>query len=262
MLALGSRGSAVSNLQKNLNTIGKYGLVVDGVFGQKTRSAVIDFQTNAGITVDGEVGPQTQTAITKALVTHATTPRPESDEKFRNEVVDKFLAKVQYYIKLPVRETDGKNRSKIIDGWNKRVGVYLGAPYCASSIWCIWDEVCKENGWIFPMSKTASSQAFVTKVPSKYVRKDGALGRRGDAGVLQVPTDKAHGHMTVLREDQVRQPYFETSEFNTNMKGSRDGEGGYDLRRSTVDYSIENNLKLFRNFVDIPQWVVDANKKK
>ncbi|MEV0284191.1 MULTISPECIES: peptidoglycan-binding domain-containing protein [unclassified Kribbella] len=53
-LSLGSRGTCVRLLQKNLG-----GLSVDGVYGTGTRSRVRSFQDDAGLTVDGKVGPQT-----------------------------------------------------------------------------------------------------------------------------------------------------------------------------------------------------------
>lgn len=43
-LKKGSRGLQVERLQKFLNWYGNYGLVVDGIFGQKTYNAVLSFQ--------------------------------------------------------------------------------------------------------------------------------------------------------------------------------------------------------------------------
>jgi hypothetical protein len=55
----GSQGEAVKQAQTALNAKGNYGLVVDGVFGAKTKAAVIDFQSKNGLTADGIVGPAT-----------------------------------------------------------------------------------------------------------------------------------------------------------------------------------------------------------
>ncbi len=55
----GSKGDAVKNAQNLLNKKGNYGLVADGVFGAKTKAAVIDFQKKNGLTADGIVGPKT-----------------------------------------------------------------------------------------------------------------------------------------------------------------------------------------------------------
>jgi len=56
-IQLGSRGADVRYLQTKLK------LKVDGVFGAKTRTAVITFQKAHGLTADGIVGPLTWTAI-------------------------------------------------------------------------------------------------------------------------------------------------------------------------------------------------------
>lgn len=55
----GSKGSDVSALQAKLNAVGNYGLIVDGVFGAKTDTALRDFQKKNGLSVDGIAGPKT-----------------------------------------------------------------------------------------------------------------------------------------------------------------------------------------------------------
>lgn len=52
-LQLGSKGDAVKILQKALNMIVGAGLVVDGDFGNKTKSALIKFQSKYGLKQDG-----------------------------------------------------------------------------------------------------------------------------------------------------------------------------------------------------------------
>ena len=59
ILRLGSRGSAVRLLQGQLQRLGYYTGIVDGVFGRSTQQAVINFQRAYGITAKGEVGPTT-----------------------------------------------------------------------------------------------------------------------------------------------------------------------------------------------------------
>ena len=54
----GSTGSAVSKLQTVLNEHG-YDLAVDGIFGEKTRAAVRDYQQKNGLKLDGIVGKET-----------------------------------------------------------------------------------------------------------------------------------------------------------------------------------------------------------
>jgi len=55
----GKNGPAVSAVQKLLKDKFGYNLAVDGAFGPATNGAVMDFQTQNGLTVDGIVGPNT-----------------------------------------------------------------------------------------------------------------------------------------------------------------------------------------------------------
>ncbi|MBO4854088.1 MAG: peptidoglycan-binding protein [Oscillospiraceae bacterium] len=57
-LSMGSRGDSVKELQRQLNSNG-YTLDVDGIFGNKTLTAVKDYQTKNNLSVDGIVGNQT-----------------------------------------------------------------------------------------------------------------------------------------------------------------------------------------------------------
>ena len=59
----GSRGDDVERLQTMLNNAG-YSLDVDGIFGEKTQSAVRQYQRNQGLDVDGIVGTNTWGALT------------------------------------------------------------------------------------------------------------------------------------------------------------------------------------------------------
>lgn len=61
-LSVGDRGSDVQTLQQQLNVFG-YGLEIDGVFGQKTHDAVVDFQMKRGLTADGVVGSNTHAEL-------------------------------------------------------------------------------------------------------------------------------------------------------------------------------------------------------
>lgn len=58
----GSTGNAAYNLQTNLYGLG-YGCTPDGIFGQKTHSAVIWYQSNNGLSVDGIAGQKTLAKI-------------------------------------------------------------------------------------------------------------------------------------------------------------------------------------------------------
>jgi murein L,D-transpeptidase YcbB/YkuD len=66
LLKRGSMGTEVERLQKALNQFG-YGLKTDGIFGEKTYRALIDFQKSCGLTPDGIYGKMSQSALRRKL---------------------------------------------------------------------------------------------------------------------------------------------------------------------------------------------------
>ncbi|NLV16662.1 MAG: hypothetical protein GXY50_05600 [Syntrophomonadaceae bacterium] len=66
-LTLGSRGSAVSQMQKDLTGLGFNTYGVDGWFGPKTYDAVVNFQKSRKLIQDGVFGPITKAALDTAL---------------------------------------------------------------------------------------------------------------------------------------------------------------------------------------------------
>ena len=81
-VSYGSQGSDVTELQKLLNKNG-YTLDEDGIFGNKTRDAVRDYQQKNGLAVDGIVGDITWGSLTKDINstdTPATTPTTAEPE--------------------------------------------------------------------------------------------------------------------------------------------------------------------------------------
>ncbi|NER20410.1 MAG: peptidoglycan-binding protein [Symploca sp. SIO1C2] len=67
ILRCGSRGVAVSYLQRYLNGLGFGHLVVDGIFGPATEKSVKKLQTFYDLTVDGMVGKETWSTIFNIL---------------------------------------------------------------------------------------------------------------------------------------------------------------------------------------------------
>jgi peptidoglycan hydrolase-like protein with peptidoglycan-binding domain len=67
LLQRGSRGELVRELQQILKDFFYYTGEIDGIYGPLTEEAVVAFQQDAGIQVDGIVGPQTRAAIEEQL---------------------------------------------------------------------------------------------------------------------------------------------------------------------------------------------------
>ena len=66
-LIKGDEGNQVKKLQKCLNRIMHSGLTVDGIFGDKTLTAVKAFQKKYKLVVDGIVGAKTRAKIKSLL---------------------------------------------------------------------------------------------------------------------------------------------------------------------------------------------------
>lgn len=72
VLRHGAFGSDVADLQRRLAELGYPNGVADGVFGERTQAAVLAFQADHGLDVDGVVGRQTWEALD---VAHPRPPR-------------------------------------------------------------------------------------------------------------------------------------------------------------------------------------------
>ncbi len=70
----GSQGVWVNLLQRLLNNAGFDCGSADGIFGQKTRWAVVEFQRRKKLTVDGLVGPQTWESLTEKIISEKKLP--------------------------------------------------------------------------------------------------------------------------------------------------------------------------------------------
>lgn len=63
VLSLGSRGEQVALIQQKLKDWGYYTGDVDGIFGRGTHNAVVRFQRQNNLAVDGQVGKKTAAAM-------------------------------------------------------------------------------------------------------------------------------------------------------------------------------------------------------
>lgn len=63
MLAIGSTGQPVQDVQIFLKQAGLYTGAIDGVFGAEMQAAVENFQDSKNLTSDGVIGPETWAAM-------------------------------------------------------------------------------------------------------------------------------------------------------------------------------------------------------
>ena len=72
-LKMGSSGSTVRELQTRLKNWGYYTGSVDGIYGPKTRAAVIKFQQKNNLVADGIVGSKTAAALGMSLTSQTSS---------------------------------------------------------------------------------------------------------------------------------------------------------------------------------------------
>ena len=60
---VGSRGDEVTQIQTKLTELGYFNDKIDGIYGEKTKAAVIKFQQAKGLTADGIAGTKTLAAL-------------------------------------------------------------------------------------------------------------------------------------------------------------------------------------------------------
>ena len=85
-LESGSSGEQVKTLQNRLKELGYYHGNVDGNFGEGTETAVMAFQQNNNLTVDGKAGPATQRVLygSKTNITYASMRQGDEGNAVKN----------------------------------------------------------------------------------------------------------------------------------------------------------------------------------
>ncbi len=89
VLQQGSKGADVKTLQQKLKNWGYYTGAVDGVFGAKTKQAVISFQKKNNLKADGIVGAKTLAALGMKLSSVGSSSGSSSSDEY-------LLAKLIY----------------------------------------------------------------------------------------------------------------------------------------------------------------------
>ncbi|MBP5177875.1 MAG: spore cortex-lytic enzyme [Clostridia bacterium] len=78
----GSTGSVVKTIQQKLKNWGYYTGAVDGIYGAKTKAAVVYFQKKNSLAVDGIAGPKTLAAM--GISSASTTSSASSASSYTN----------------------------------------------------------------------------------------------------------------------------------------------------------------------------------
>jgi peptidoglycan hydrolase-like protein with peptidoglycan-binding domain len=95
VLKEGSKGAEVTQLQESLKKLNFYSGTVDGIFGPKTKDAVINFQKSQQLVADGIVGEKTWSKLNAAL--KPSDPR----SNFRAINVQEFISSNRIKVSTP-----------------------------------------------------------------------------------------------------------------------------------------------------------------
>lgn len=99
LLKLGSRGDDVKQLQNRLNELGYSCGAADGIFGNATRTAVINFQRANGLAADGIAGPATLGKL------FANVPPADQKPPAQNPPVDNPPSSGSPGTQIPITQT-------------------------------------------------------------------------------------------------------------------------------------------------------------
>lgn len=151
-LSLGSRGSAVSQVQKDLTGLGFYQHNIDGWFGPKTHDAVISFQKSQGLKMDGLVGMKTKTALDAAAAQASDYGTQDLNLGSRGSAVSqlqKDLTRLGYY-------------TCAIDGW-------FGSKTHDAVVSFQKSQGLKTDGTVGSITKAALNNTLIRVVPSSRI---------------------------------------------------------------------------------------------
>jgi peptidoglycan hydrolase-like protein with peptidoglycan-binding domain len=207
-LKQGQKSGCVTELQSLLNRQGAE-LAVDGDFGSATSSAVYDFQSRAGIGVDGVVGPQTKAKLYGAIL----PPAPPAPGGGHANIVN-----------VAARELGTAEGSARANSYSASVGISLSTSdyaWCATFVSWVMDQTGSTSyrssyvsGWVNQARKGGSHLHIVsTPAPGDIVAYDWNGGNNFTGG---------QEHIGIFRSGS--KSSFTAVEGNTgNPNGGRDG---------------------------------------
>lgn len=225
--------AAVKIVQLGLNERGvRPSLEVDGIFGRKTAAAVRLFQTRVQLEPDGIVGPLTWGALFPASAELIVLP-PTKISPLRRAIIE--VARSQ----VGVREKGGPNRGPEVDEYIRTVGLNpeddITDPWCMAFVYWCFHKASEQLGVRNPCPKKAGViRAWRAVSDRKKLLPADALAQPqliipGD--IFMVDHGHWRGHTGLVVDVKDENSQILTVEGNTNVRGSREGDGVYDKTR-------------------------------
>ncbi len=153
----------------------------------------------------------------------------------------------EHYASYAGLRENTKNRSELIDKMNKWIGVPEGSPYCLTALLYGLHQVAQKHKLRVNLPRTAGTQLFAAQTSSLYKHQQ---PREGDFAIYTSLLNFTRGHAGFVKSTGPDSAH--NYEFNTNIAGSRDGDGFYEKTRP---FKGEGNLKLL-TFIRVPNAVL------
>ena len=178
-LKVGSRGSKVKDLQKNLTKLGYSTKGIDGVFGKDTKNAVIKFQKEHGLKADGIVGTKTQNAIIEALECKKKGILTVGSKGSKVKELQKNLTKLGYNTK-GIDGVFGKGTKNAVLAFQKAYGLKADGIVGKKTQDAIKKALKKGAGQTEKIDYKPSSNSKTIQKMLENLKKDTSLGLSQD----------------------------------------------------------------------------------
>jgi len=222
------RTRLVIEIQTRLVEVGCGPLFADGNFGPATESAIRLFQTRRNLIADGVIGPSTWARLAQQEL---PTPLPAPSPLLKDVIV---LAQRD----IGVREKGGANLGPEVEAYLAFLGLAPGNPWCAAFVYACFEKAVKKYGLANPLVKTGSVMSHFRRAPAVVHVPDAQIeeGKLAPGMIFGIDHGGDRGHTGLVLA--VRENEIDTIEGNTNLAGSREGDGVYQKKRKLSEINL------------------------
>lgn len=235
VIALGEKDTAIVRaIQTRLIALGDTALKMDGIFGQKTKSAVKLFQSlhrdkfGAPLVADGKVGALTW----EALFGPNTVPQSDTPESTcLKEVIKVALSQVGV-----MEDPVGSNTGRMVNQYLASTGTPPGNYWCAAFVYWCFREASSHVGQTNPLVKTAGCLDHWNRTTGKKILAADALNKPSliqSGSIFIVDHGGGRGHTGIVQK--VEGGFLTTIEGNSNPDGSNNGIGVFHLSNRKIN---------------------------
>lgn len=229
----------IPKIKKRLNQLGYGPLSESGpnalFYGPSTTNAVRAFQTENRLKLDGEVGPETLAALFPEEHLIQVTG-PYQIKAYPVLETELSLHALYLMVSQVGLKEKGNNGGPAINAFLRSVGLGTGHAWCMAMIYWCFNEASKDLGKSNPLVKTGGVLRQWNEIDKKF--KHTSIPQIGDIFIMDFGNGSGHTGMVTSVEENV----IKTVEGNTNIEGSRNGDGVYE--RSRKPSSIKGYIRI------------------